>query len=175
MSKQIHLLVFLSFWLLTAAVNPISAQSAWEYTFGTNNCRFDPSLGEKPLPNWLIKVENANKTLYGLSDSLGNYQIYVDFSVYRLTLQTPNAYWQPCTITQALPAPTTQALAFQVPTQLIPIVIQAISPNPTEDAIQIKLDSWTKQTVDFNFSDITGKVIHAKKKRTGKRHEPRRI
>lgn len=59
-------------------------------------------------------------------------------------------------------------IKFIVPTQLIPIVIQAISPNPTEDAIQIKLDSWTKQTVDFNFSDITGKVIHAEKRKLEK-------
>jgi uncharacterized repeat protein (TIGR01451 family) len=66
------------------------------YNDVNNNCRFDPSLGESPLPNWLVKLENANKTLYGLSDSLGNYQIYVDSSVYRLSLQTPNAYWQPC-------------------------------------------------------------------------------
>jgi hypothetical protein len=59
------------------------------------NCRFDAAT-EKPVPNWLVKLENANKTLYGFSDSLGNYQIYVDSSVYRLSLQTPNAYWQPC-------------------------------------------------------------------------------
>jgi hypothetical protein len=65
------------------------------------------------------------------------------------------------TITQA-PAP--QALAFQVPTQLIPVVIQRISPNPTEGDVQIKLDSWTKQTVDFNFSDITGKTIYSEKR-----------
>ncbi len=59
------------------------------------NCRFDAAT-EKPLANWLVKLENANKTLYGYSDSLGNYQIYVDSSVYRLSLQAPNAYWQPC-------------------------------------------------------------------------------
>jgi uncharacterized repeat protein (TIGR01451 family) len=59
------------------------------------NCRFDAGT-EKPLANWLVKLENANKTLYGFSDSLGNYQIYVDSSVYSLSLQTPNGYWQPC-------------------------------------------------------------------------------
>jgi hypothetical protein len=61
-------------------------------------------------------------------------------------------------------APTSQALAFKVPTQLIPVIIQRISPNPTEGDVQIKLDSWTKQTVDFNFSDITGKVIYSEKR-----------
>jgi GEVED domain/Domain of unknown function DUF11/Secretion system C-terminal sorting domain/CARDB len=61
-------------------------------------------------------------------------------------------------------APVTQALAFQVPTQLIPVVIQRISPNPTEGDVEIKLDSWTKQEVDFNFSDITGKTIHSEKR-----------
>jgi hypothetical protein len=61
-------------------------------------------------------------------------------------------------------APTSQALAFRVPTQLIPVVIQRISPNPTEGDVQIKLDSWTKQTVDFNFTDITGKTIYSEKR-----------
>ncbi len=65
------------------------------YADANNNCRFDAAT-EQPLPNWLVKLENANKTLYALSDSLGNYQIYVDSSIYRLSLQTPNAYWQPC-------------------------------------------------------------------------------
>jgi Leucine-rich repeat (LRR) protein len=64
----------------------------------------------------------------------------------------------------AAQAPPSQALAFKVPTQLIPVIIQRISPNPTEGDVQIKLDSWTKQTVDFNFSDITGKVIHSEKR-----------
>jgi uncharacterized repeat protein (TIGR01451 family) len=59
------------------------------------NCRLEAAT-EKPLANWLVKLENANKTLYGFSDSLGNYQIYVDSSVYRLSLQAPNTYWQPC-------------------------------------------------------------------------------
>ena len=64
----------------------------------------------------------------------------------------------------AAQAPPSQALAYKVPTQLIPVVIQRISPNPTEGDVQIKLDSWTKQTVDFNFSDITGKVIYSEKR-----------
>ncbi len=68
------------------------------------------------------------------------------------------------TITRQPAAPSTQALAFQVPTQLIPVIIQAISPNPTESDIVVKLDSWTKQDVDFNFSDITGKTIHSEKR-----------
>jgi hypothetical protein len=61
-------------------------------------------------------------------------------------------------------ASAAQALTQRVPTQLIPVIIQAISPNPTEGDVQIKLDSWTKQTVDFNFSDITGKVIYSEKR-----------
>ena len=51
-----------------------------------------------------------------------------------------------------------------MPTQLIPIVIQALSPNPTESNIVVKLDSWAKQDVDFNFSDITGKTILSEKR-----------
>jgi hypothetical protein len=64
----------------------------------------------------------------------------------------------------AAQAPANQALAFRVPTQLIPVIIQRISPNPTEGDVQIKLDSWTRQTVDFNFSDITGKTIYSEKR-----------
>jgi hypothetical protein len=65
----------------------------------------------------------------------------------------------------AAQAPPTQALAaFQVPTQLIPVVIQRIAPNPTEGDVVIRLDSWKQQEVDFNFSDITGKTIHSEKR-----------
>ena len=62
------------------------------------------------------------------------------------------------------PAPTTQGLVFQVPTQRVPVVIQRIAPNPTEGEVIVKLDSWKEQTVDFNFSDITGKTIHCEKR-----------
>jgi hypothetical protein len=66
-------------------------------------------------------------------------------------------------------APPTQALAaFQVPTQLIPVVIQRIAPNPTEGDVVIRLDSWKQQEVDFNFSDITGKTIHSEKRQLEK-------
>jgi hypothetical protein len=64
--------------------------------------------------------------------------------------------------------PAVQPLAFQVPTQQVPVVIQRISPNPTEGDVQVKLDSWTKQEVDFNFSDITGKTIHSEKRQLDK-------
>ncbi len=59
-----------------------------------SNCTFDAS--EKPLPNWLVKLENDSKIQYGLSDSSGNYQIFTDSSNYRLSLVTPINYWMPC-------------------------------------------------------------------------------
>jgi GEVED domain/CARDB/Secretion system C-terminal sorting domain/Domain of unknown function DUF11 len=65
-------------------------------------------------------------------------------------------------------APTTQPLAFQVPTQQVPVVIQRIAPNPTEGDVVVKLDSWKEQEVDFNFSDITGKTIHSEKRQLDK-------
>ena len=83
----------------------------------------------------------------------------------KLISSTPTATSNVATVTLnragAAQAPANQALAFRVPTQLIPVVIQRIAPNPTEGDVQIKLDSWTKQTVDFNFSDITGKTIYS--------------
>jgi hypothetical protein len=86
----------------------------------------------------------------------------------KIVSSTPAATSNTATITVnravAAQAPANQALAFRVPTQLIPVVIQRIAPNPTGGDVQIKLDSWTKQTVDFNFSDITGKIIHSEKR-----------
>jgi uncharacterized repeat protein (TIGR01451 family) len=59
-----------------------------------NNCLFNTS--EKPLVNWLIKAESPTKTLYGFTDSLGVYKIYLDSSVYRISLVKPTNYWQAC-------------------------------------------------------------------------------
>jgi hypothetical protein len=58
------------------------------------NCRYDNS--DLSLSNWLIKAENTEHTLWGWADSLGNYTIGVDSSLYRVSLVRPNVYWQPC-------------------------------------------------------------------------------
>jgi hypothetical protein len=45
------------------------------------------------------------------------------------------------------------------PTQLIPIVMQAIMPNPTENLIIVELESLIDKEVAFDFYDFTGKKI----------------
>ena len=47
-------------------------------------------------------------------------------------------------------------LVQQRPTQLIPVVIQKISPNPTSSDIFIKLESLDARKVQFEFYDVAG-------------------
>jgi hypothetical protein len=50
-------------------------------------------------------------------------------------------------------------LARQVPTQLIPIVINKIAPNPTDGDIFVKLESLDKRVVTFEFYNAMGMLI----------------
>ena len=54
-------------------------------------------------------------------------------------------------------------LAQQRPTQLIPIVISAISPNPTSSDVFIKLESIDKRTVRFDFYNAVGTRVKSEK------------
>lgn len=45
------------------------------------------------------------------------------------------------------------------PTQLIPIVIQTIMPNPSENDVIIDLESLSENEVRFDFADAFGKVV----------------
>jgi Secretion system C-terminal sorting domain len=58
------------------------------------NCRLEAN--EPPITNWLVKAENANKTFWGWTDSLGQYTVATDSGIYRLSLVRPNNYWQAC-------------------------------------------------------------------------------
>ncbi len=53
------------------------------------------------LENWLIKYENAF-TRYANTDSLGNYNIYVNAGSYQVSLVQKNIYWTPCLLDSAL-------------------------------------------------------------------------
>ncbi len=44
-------------------------------------------------------------------------------------------------------------------TQQIPVVIQTISPNPTEGDIMLRLESLDEREVHFNFSDAFGRIV----------------
>lgn len=63
-----------------------------------------------------------------------------------------------------LVAPNTAQLTYQKPTQLIPIVVQRIAPNPTEGALTIKLESLDAREVAFDFFNALGKLVKSEKK-----------
>ncbi len=50
-------------------------------------------------------------------------------------------------------------LVIQRPTQLVPIVIRQLSPNPTESDISVKLESLDKRKVQFDFYNAVGSRI----------------
>jgi hypothetical protein len=50
-------------------------------------------------------------------------------------------------------------LARQRPTQLVPIVINKIAPNPTEGDVFVKLESLDKRTVTFQFYNAMGMLV----------------
>lgn len=51
-----------------------------------------PDSGENALPNWMVKVDPG--PFYALTDSNGNYKIFVDTGTYTVTQIVPNNLWQ---------------------------------------------------------------------------------
>ncbi|MBP6811684.1 MAG: hypothetical protein KA138_09190, partial [Saprospiraceae bacterium] len=65
------------------------------------NCTTD--AGEPPLVGWIVKAEGALETFYGVTDSSGNYQIYVATgSFYAISAVPPSVLWEQCTPFQAI-------------------------------------------------------------------------
>lgn len=60
------------------------------------NCQYN---NEQKLKNWLVKAENTRNgdVYWGISDSLGIYNINVDTGSYTVKVVPPNANWQTCT------------------------------------------------------------------------------
>lgn len=60
------------------------------------NCQYN---NEQKLKNWLVKAENTRNgdVYWGISDSLGIYNINVDTGSYTVKVMPPNANWQTCT------------------------------------------------------------------------------
>jgi hypothetical protein len=65
-------------------------------------------------------------------------------------------------------APTIVQLAYQKPTQLIPIVVQRIAPNPTVGELVIKLESLDEREVTFEFFNTLGKLVKTEKRAVDK-------
>lgn len=62
------------------------------------------------------------------------------------------------------PAPSASQSARYKPTQLIPVVIQTIAPNPTDGELRIQLESLDNREVTFEFYNSLGKVVKSEKK-----------
>ncbi len=56
------------------------------------------------------------------------------------------------------------AQVLQKPTQFIPVVIQTISPNPTDGEVVIDLESIVEKEVVFHFSNTLGKTVRTEKR-----------
>ena len=63
-----------------------------------------------------------------------------------------------------LVAPNVAQLTAQKPTQLIPIVVQKIAPNPTDGALMVKLESLDDREVRFDFFNTLGKLVKSEQK-----------
>ena len=58
-----------------------------------------------------------------------------------------------------LPPAQNLGISRSLPTQLVPIVVQSLSPNPTDNTINIDLESLIKKQVAFYFSNTLGKIV----------------
>jgi hypothetical protein len=65
-------------------------------------------------------------------------------------------------------APVIAQLAYQKPTQLIPIVVQRIAPNPTAGELIVKLESLDEREVTFEFFNTLGKLVKTEKRAVDK-------
>jgi hypothetical protein len=59
---------------------------------------------------------------------------------------------------------TVVAQAVSKPTQLIPVVIQKIAPNPTDGELRVQLESLDAREVTFEFYNALGKAVKTEKK-----------
>jgi Secretion system C-terminal sorting domain len=56
------------------------------------------------------------------------------------------------------------ALSRPQPTQFIPLIVESISPNPTEGDLTIEVASLREQVVQFQFANAMGQVIQSEKR-----------
>jgi hypothetical protein len=76
---------------------------------------------------------------------------------------TPTTALYSATIT-VNPAAGALPLAQAQATQLIPVVIQSIAPNPSDGEVIIALESLDAREVQFDFSNSIGSTIHSEKR-----------
>ena len=79
----------------------------------------------------------------------------------------PNGEVEDYTIIINAATPVIGNLIQQRPTQLVPIVINKIAPNPTNGEIFIRLESIDKRTVQFDFYNAIGIRVKSEKQGSG--------
>jgi Domain of unknown function DUF11/Secretion system C-terminal sorting domain len=67
------------------------------------------------------------------------------------------------TLTPASFQPEIMSLSRQKPTQFVPILIQSISPNPSDGHLVLEVESLKEQDVIFEFSNTTGQIVKSEK------------
>jgi Leucine-rich repeat (LRR) protein len=68
------------------------------------------------------------------------------------------------TATFSITPQTVVAQAVSKPTQLIPVVIQSIAPNPTDGELRVQLESLDAREVRFDFYNALGKTVKTETK-----------
>ena len=68
------------------------------------NCLQDGA--EISLSGWPVTAQGDNGTFYGITDSIGNYEIRTDTGTYELSINVPNAYWTACRTDSIVSMPT---------------------------------------------------------------------
>jgi GEVED domain/HYR domain/CARDB/Domain of unknown function DUF11/Secretion system C-terminal sorting domain len=68
------------------------------------------------------------------------------------------------TVNPAPPSAPVLALSRPQPTQFIPLIVESISPNPTEGDLTIEVASLREQVVQFQFANAMGQVIQSEKR-----------
>jgi len=75
------------------------------------NCTTD--AGEPPLAGWIVKAVGALKSFYAVTDSSGNYQIFVETGdIYAISAVPPSVLWGQCPAFQAINVPDPNVTHF---------------------------------------------------------------
>jgi Concanavalin A-like lectin/glucanases superfamily/HYR domain/Domain of unknown function DUF11/Leucine rich repeat/Secretion system C-terminal sorting domain len=113
---------------------------------------------------WVIQTLAANATA---TLSISYYVLDADTAIVataRLNASTPadNTVANNFASISIAPAPTQQiaALSIRKPTQYIPVIIQKISPNPTDGDVYIDVESLDERDMRFEFFNAQGQNVY---------------
>ena len=82
------------FFRINSLGNIYDQQLSGKIGFDTvGNCEIEDSQN---LENWVVSASNANATVFGSSDSEGNYSIAVPTGIFEVSVHPPNELWTAC-------------------------------------------------------------------------------